>query len=96
MELTLGLKNNYMHIRVKSQTRPEYQYGNYRKGMKLRVQEDYGDYFIATVVQPEDIRNKSGIKIKNWMHDTTIAVHKDDCFVLRNSKLAPNGNILNV
>jgi hypothetical protein len=85
-----------MHIRIKSETRDEYQYKNYKKGMKLKVQQEYDDSYIATVVQPEDIRNKAGIKIKNWMHDTTIAVHKDDCFVLRNSKLAPNGNILNV
>ena len=33
MEQTLGLKNNYMHIRIKSETRDEYQYKNYKKGM---------------------------------------------------------------
>ena len=85
-----------MHIRVKSQTRSEYQYGHYRKGMKLRIQKDYGDYYTATVVQPSYTKTKSGIQVKNWVHDTTIAVHKDDCFVLKNNKLSPNGNTITI
>jgi hypothetical protein len=75
-----------MHVRVKSESRSEYQFQNYKKGMKIRIKQEYPKYYIGTVVQPKYVKTEAGIPIKNWVHDTTIAVHKNDCFELKNKR----------
>ena len=56
-----------MIIRTK-QSNTEYQYSKYKPGDVLEVVNDFGEYYTARVL--------SG---SQDMHDTVIAVHKEDC-----------------
>ena len=54
-------------IRTKN-TRKEYQYSAYKIGWVFEVIRDFGEYYTARVL--------SG---SHDMHDSVIAVHKEDC-----------------
>ena len=54
-------------IRTKN-TREEYQYSAYKIGWVFEVIRDFGEYYTARVL--------SGSRD---MHDSVIAVHKEDC-----------------
>ena len=49
-------------------TNKEYQYSSYKIGWVFEVVNDFGEYYTARVL--------SG---SSDMHDTVIAVHKEDC-----------------
>jgi len=61
------MKEDIKLIRTK-QTREEYQYSAYKVGWVFEVIKDYGEYYTARVL--------SG---SHDMHDSVIAVHKEDC-----------------
>jgi len=54
------------------QINKEYQFSIYKKGWIFEVINDFGEYYTAKVLHGS----------KN-MHDSVIAVHKNDCKVLK-------------
>ena len=56
-------------------TNKEYQYSAYKIGWILEVINDFGEYYTANVLTENQ-----------WHTDSVIAVHKDDCKVIKNKK----------
>ena len=68
-------------IRTKN-SNPIYQYSKYEEGWVFEVIHDFGEYYTARVL--------SGSKD---MHDSVIAVHKEDCEELHLGSYAIKGPI---
>jgi hypothetical protein len=80
--ITLGYMKEEIKIIRAKHTREEYQYSAYEVGWVFEVIRDFGEYYTARVL--------SGSRD---MHDSVIAVHKEDCEELHLGSYKTDGEI---